>query len=151
MDDQLIGESQTISMIQSFFLAMVVHPEAQVKAQAELDRVCPNRLPEFDDIDSLPYIEAIRREVLRWNPVAPEGQSLDWLNFGEQSRQTSTEGEKMRIGVLHRRVSDRRKRDDIPCSLEVVRQVRKFGLFLSAATDQPSMRKPVSETGIGTG
>lgn len=63
-----------MSVLQSFFLAMVLHPEVQVKAQEELDRVCPNRLPDFDDMDSLPYIDAIRREVLRWNPVAPEGR-----------------------------------------------------------------------------
>lgn len=51
---------------------MVLHPEVQVKAQVELDKICPNRLPTFDDAASLPYIEAIAREVLRWMPVTPE-------------------------------------------------------------------------------
>lgn len=52
---------------------MLLYPEVQRKAQAELDRICIERLPDFDDYDSLPYIEAIFLEALRWNPVVPEG------------------------------------------------------------------------------
>lgn len=52
---------------------MLRHPEVQDKAHAELDEVCPDRLPSLNDTASLPYIEAIFREALRWNPVAPEG------------------------------------------------------------------------------
>lgn len=54
-------------------LAMVLYPRVQAQAQAELDRVCPGRLPDFSDYDSLPYIQAIVLEALRWNPVIPEG------------------------------------------------------------------------------
>lgn len=54
-------------------LAMVLFP--RVQTQAELDRVCPGRLPDFSDYDSLPYIQAIVLEALRWNPVIPEGMS----------------------------------------------------------------------------
>lgn len=54
---------------------MVLHPEALLKAQEEIDRVCHNRLPNFDDYDSLPYVEAVYREVLRWAFVTPEGQN----------------------------------------------------------------------------
>lgn len=53
---------------------MAVHPEVQKKAQAEIDQVIgPERLPEFDDRPSLPYIEAIYREVLRFAPPGPLG------------------------------------------------------------------------------
>lgn len=53
---------------------MVLYPEVQVKAQAEIDRVLDtNRLPSFSDNFSLPYIEAIVKESLRWNPVVPLG------------------------------------------------------------------------------
>lgn len=62
----------TVSTLQSFMLAMVLYPAVQAKGQAELDRVCPGRLPNFDDFDALPYIKAIMLEALRWNPVAPE-------------------------------------------------------------------------------
>ncbi|KAF9045269.1 cytochrome P450 [Panaeolus papilionaceus] len=63
------GET-TISATRSFFYLITVHPEVQAKAQAELDRVLgsPPRLPTFEDTPSLPYIEAIYREVLRWYP-----------------------------------------------------------------------------------
>lgn len=54
---------------------MVQFPEVQTKAQEELDRVCAGRLPTFDDVDALPYVEAIVREALRWNPVFPEGET----------------------------------------------------------------------------
>ncbi|KAG2366779.1 cytochrome P450, partial [Suillus spraguei] len=43
-------------------------------AQAEIDRVVgKQRLPNFDDIQALPYVEAIFHETLRWYPVAPFG------------------------------------------------------------------------------
>ena len=54
---------QTISTVQTFFMAMVCYPEVQAKARAELDAVVgPNRLPSFEDRDSLPYITAIAKE-----------------------------------------------------------------------------------------
>lgn len=65
---------QTVSSLSSFFLAMVLHPAVQVKAQAELDSVIGSgRLPDYNDRPSMPYINAIVKEVLRWNPVAPLG------------------------------------------------------------------------------
>ena len=66
---------QTVKTLQSFMLAMVLYPDAQAKAHAQLDRVSPGRLPGFTDYDSLPYIQAVVLETLRWNPVAPEGAS----------------------------------------------------------------------------
>jgi cytochrome P450 len=65
---------QIVSSLSSFFLAMVIHPEAQARSQEELDAVVGrDRLPEFGDRTSLPYIDAIVKEVIRWNPVAPLG------------------------------------------------------------------------------
>ena len=53
---------------------MVLYPEVQKKAQAELDAVVgPNRLPDFEDRPSLPYINAIVKESMRWHLVAPLG------------------------------------------------------------------------------
>ena len=53
---------------------MVTHPEIQAKAQVEIDRVVGlDRLPSFEDRQSLPYIDAIYREVLRWKPPDPMG------------------------------------------------------------------------------
>ncbi|KAI0758757.1 cytochrome P450 [Fomes fomentarius] len=56
----------------SFFLAMLMYPEIQRKAQAEVDRVIGrDRLPNFSDEPSLPYVAALVKEVLRWRPVTP--------------------------------------------------------------------------------
>lgn len=46
---------------------MLTYPEIQARAQKELDSVVGrDRLPEFSDRDSLPYLSAILKEVLRY-------------------------------------------------------------------------------------
>lgn len=49
---------------------MVLYPEVQKKAQAQLEEVCGSRLPEMEDFDRLPYIRCIMKETLRWLPTA---------------------------------------------------------------------------------
>lgn len=63
------------SGISSFFLAMAMNPLVQKKAQAEIDAVCDtqSRLPSFNDKSSLPYVEALVLEVLRWGAITPLG------------------------------------------------------------------------------
>ncbi|KAI6155470.1 cytochrome P450 [Pisolithus tinctorius] len=62
------------SLLHSFILAMLLYPEVQTKAQAEIDRVIgTEKLPSFDDRLSLPYIDAVLHELLRWSPVTPLG------------------------------------------------------------------------------
>jgi hypothetical protein len=57
---------QTVSTLTSFILVMLLYPEVQMKAQKELDAVVGrDRLPEFSDRPSLPYINAILKEVIR--------------------------------------------------------------------------------------
>ena len=56
---------------------MALYPEVQKRAQAEIDAVIgPNRLPEFHDRPSLPYINAVVKETSRWNLAAPLGKHL---------------------------------------------------------------------------
>lgn len=56
---------------------MVLHPEIQARAQAELDSVLGGtRLPEPSDRDSLPYVNCVLREVLRWRTVGPLGMFI---------------------------------------------------------------------------
>jgi cytochrome P450 len=53
---------------------MVLYPEAQRKAQKELDEVVGStRLPEFEDRENLPYINALCKEIIRWHPIIPLG------------------------------------------------------------------------------
>ncbi|THV03100.1 cytochrome P450 [Dendrothele bispora CBS 962.96] len=64
----------TMSAVCTFFLAMSLYPNVQQKAQEELDTVLGHgKLPTFDDRSSLPYIDAIYQEVMRWHPAIPLG------------------------------------------------------------------------------
>ena len=55
---------------------MTLHPVIQTKGQQEIDHVIGNdRLPKLADRDALRYVEAIVKEVFRWNPVLPIGLS----------------------------------------------------------------------------
>ncbi|KAJ3752562.1 cytochrome P450 [Lentinula raphanica] len=76
------GTDTTVTTLKSFFLAMIQYPECQKKAQQELDCIIGrNRLPDFADKDTLPYIEAILHETMRrariltqkWQPTTPAG------------------------------------------------------------------------------
>lgn len=68
------GADTTVSTTLTFILAMTLHPEIQKKAQAELDSVVgKDRLPDYNDRERLPYIEAMLWEVLRWMTVSPIG------------------------------------------------------------------------------
>lgn len=63
---------QTANSSETLLLAMALFPDVQAKAQAELNRVVgPDRLPEFDDLEHLPYIHALVMEVARWQPITP--------------------------------------------------------------------------------
>ncbi|KAJ7509507.1 cytochrome P450 [Mycena galericulata] len=64
------GSDTTVSALGTFMLAMTIYPEIQKKAQAAVDEVVgQGRLPDFND--SIPYVDALVREVLRWRPVLP--------------------------------------------------------------------------------
>ncbi|KZV60973.1 cytochrome P450 [Peniophora sp. CONT] len=70
------GADTTVSTLTAFILAMTLHPEAQKRAQAEIDTLLGtsgrlDRLPSFADKKSLPYVDALIKEVLRWFPVLP--------------------------------------------------------------------------------
>ena len=69
---------------------MLHYPDVQKKAQQEEDTVVgPSRMPDFTDMESLPYVMAVIKEVaryayhylgihrltvnIRWRPVAPTG------------------------------------------------------------------------------
>ncbi|KAF8600464.1 cytochrome P450 [Ceratobasidium sp. AG-I] len=72
------GADTTVSVVETFFLAMALYPEVQKRAREEVDRVClvdsdgnPTRLPSIDDRASLPYTWAIYQECLRWGVVTP--------------------------------------------------------------------------------
>ena len=62
---------------------MLHFPTVMRKAQAEIDTVAgADRMPDFAEQDSLPYVTAVMNETLRWRPVAilggtPHASSAD--------------------------------------------------------------------------
>lgn len=58
------GSDTTAVFLQSFISFMAAFPDVQKRAQKELDDVVGTaRSPVFDDWESLPYIQAIIKEV----------------------------------------------------------------------------------------
>lgn len=69
------GADTTVASVVAFFLAMLVYPDVQRKAQEEIDRVVGTaRLPDFTDRQSLPYLSGVIDECIRWLPVGPLGE-----------------------------------------------------------------------------
>ncbi|THG92741.1 hypothetical protein EW026_g8263 [Hermanssonia centrifuga] len=68
------GTDTVAATLSSFFLAMVLYPDVQKRAQQEIDDAIGRfRLPTFSDNDRLPYLTAVYKEVLRWHPIGPMG------------------------------------------------------------------------------
>ncbi|KAG8221648.1 cytochrome P450 [Butyriboletus roseoflavus] len=67
------GSTDTmVTTLTHFFLAMVQYPAVLKRAQAEIDAVIgQDRLPLFEDRESLPYCNAVFTESLRWSVPVP--------------------------------------------------------------------------------
>ena len=73
---------KTISTTRTFFLAMMLNPSVQKKAQEEIDRVVSaDWLPKSEDRPNLPYVNAIVKETMRWNPPVPLGKTFEILSL----------------------------------------------------------------------
>ena len=76
-------------------LAMVRNPDVVKQAQEEIDQVIGrDRMPTLEDRESLPYINCILKETLRWNPPTPLGMIT--------SNSTVTISVNTLIGIPHR-------------------------------------------------
>jgi len=62
----------TITAVSHLLMAMLLYPETLKKAQKEIDTVVgTDRLPTMSDRKSLPYIQAVVNETLRWGVPVP--------------------------------------------------------------------------------
>jgi cytochrome P450 len=74
--NNLIGEvvegaaDTTAAQILTLILAFAKYPHVQEKARREIDKVCDaGRVPTFSDFKSIPYVNQIVKEGMRWRPV----------------------------------------------------------------------------------
>ncbi|KAH7072427.1 cytochrome P450, partial [Paraphoma chrysanthemicola] len=68
------GADTTRYTLQGLFKAMALFPEAQKKAQAELDEVVgATELPSSKHLENLKYINCTAKECVRWMPTAING------------------------------------------------------------------------------
>lgn len=68
------GVETTNVQLQIFILACLAYPEWVEKTQKELDEVVgADRLPGFDDMGKLPYLQAVVEENFRWRHIVPSG------------------------------------------------------------------------------
>ncbi|KAK7032178.1 hypothetical protein VNI00_013352 [Paramarasmius palmivorus] len=66
------GSDTTSSFLKYLLIVLIAFPHVQRKAQAEMDRVVGHeRIPNLADLEHLPYIRALIKEVHRFRPVAP--------------------------------------------------------------------------------
>ncbi|OTB07018.1 hypothetical protein M426DRAFT_54404 [Hypoxylon sp. CI-4A] len=63
------GSDTTAATLIGWVQAMLLYPEVPRIAQAELDRVCGDRLPDLNDLPDLPYIRGCMKESMRWMPT----------------------------------------------------------------------------------
>ncbi|KAI0027760.1 cytochrome P450, partial [Vararia minispora EC-137] len=74
----------TAGQLEWWLLAMTAFPEAQKRAQEELDTVIGHaRTPRVADRGQMPYVDALSREVTRWRLGIPTGaphitETDDW-------------------------------------------------------------------------
>ena len=60
---------------------MISHPDVLTRAQQEIDRVVgKDRLPTFEDKDSLPYINALVHEAMRYETFDMQPPGYWWTS-----------------------------------------------------------------------
>lgn len=69
----IAGALTIASPLMSFVLAMVLFPDWLKKLQEEIDAVCGDRLPDMTDMENLPVLRSVVKEVVRWRPPVPTG------------------------------------------------------------------------------
>ncbi|KAG8684429.1 hypothetical protein FRC09_015391, partial [Ceratobasidium sp. 395] len=66
------GTATTVSVLSTLIFLLALYPDEVKKGQDEIDRVIGrDRLPTVHDRGSLPYVEAILQEAMRYYPVVP--------------------------------------------------------------------------------
>ncbi|KAF9449669.1 cytochrome P450 [Macrolepiota fuliginosa MF-IS2] len=63
-----------VGSVLCFMLAMLKYPDIQHRAQREVDSIVGHdRLPDVSDLERLPFVSAVLKEVFRWHSISPAG------------------------------------------------------------------------------
>ncbi|KAF8145740.1 cytochrome P450 [Mycena galopus ATCC 62051] len=135
------GAHTTVSARSTFILAMLANPDAQKKAQLEIDSVVGRgNLPDFSDKQAMPYVAALIKEVLRWGNVLPFGVP-HVLTVEDEYRGYRLPAGSIVIGHVWAMLHDEIAYPD-PHSFEPTR-------FLLDGKISPAVRDPQSAFGFG--
>jgi hypothetical protein len=74
LDGSVFLPSQTVSIMTTFFYLMACHPDIQQRARDEIDSVLGGEMAIHQHRSSLPYVNAMIKEIMRWGPVVPLGE-----------------------------------------------------------------------------
>ncbi|KAE9384424.1 cytochrome P450 [Gymnopus androsaceus JB14] len=70
----LAAADSTMISLSWLLYAMTLYLEAQRTGQDEVDRVVGRgRVPDFGDMEDPVYVQALIKEILRWQPAGPLG------------------------------------------------------------------------------
>lgn len=79
LQEMIFRGTDTVAILLEWVLArMVLHPDIQAKAQAEIDTIVGTNQVTDSDLPKLPYLQAIVKETLR---VHPPGPLLSWARL----------------------------------------------------------------------
>lgn len=69
------GSDTTREVLNTFVMAAICYPETYSKAREEVDKICATptgiRMPDLNDMERMPFICAMIKELLRWRPIFP--------------------------------------------------------------------------------
>ncbi|KAF9888125.1 hypothetical protein FE257_009261 [Aspergillus nanangensis] len=70
----IIGAADTSQISTwSFLEAMMLFPDVQEKARREIGMVVHDRMPEYSDLERIPYVRCLMKETWRWRPPVALG------------------------------------------------------------------------------
>lgn len=72
-DILVAGTDTSATTIEWAIVELLRHPECMRKVREELDSVVGNRLVKEEDLDNMPYLNAVLKETFRLHPATPLG------------------------------------------------------------------------------